>query len=180
MEDDVNNTICCGPDDKPFGHPKFREPSKMSSASSYKPSFYTNRPNVGVLFAAKTVLDNYRMGRQRPINSSLCKSLEMIQTMNNFDFADHHNLQVGGSAMGTKVAMSFASTYMGWFEDRFVYTYPLQPLIWVRFIDDIFQIRTHGAEELEKFEHLNHCVDLIEFETDTSLESVHYLDDAVS
>ena len=88
-------------------------------------SLYTNIPNDGGLLAAKTVLDNYRMGRQRPMNSSLCKLLEMVLTMNNFDFAVRHYLQVGGTAMGTNVAPSFANTYMGWFEDRFVYTYPL-------------------------------------------------------
>ena len=138
-------------------------------------SLYTNILNDGGLLAVKTVLDNYRMGRERLMNLSLCNLLEMALTMNNFDFAGRHYLQVGGTAMGTKVAPSFANTYMGWFEDRFVNTYPLQPLIWVRFIDDIFQIWTHGAEEFKKFEHhLNHCVDSIKFETDTSTESVHF------
>ena len=144
-------------------------------------SLYTNIPNDGGLLAAKTVLDNYRMGRQKPKNSSLCQLLEMVLTMNNFDFAGRHYLQVGGTAMGTKVAPSFANTYMGWFENQHVYTYPLQPLIWVRFIDDIFQIWTHGVEEFKKFEHhLNHCVDSIKFETDISSESVHFLDVTVS
>ena len=144
-------------------------------------SLYTNIPNDGGLLATKTVLDNYRMGRQRLMNLSLCNLLEMALTMNNFDFGGRHYLQVGGTAMGTKVAPSFANTYMGWFEDRFVHTYPLQPLIWVRFIDDIFQIWTHGAEEFKKFEHhLNHCIDSIKFKTDTSTESVHSLDVTVS
>ena len=44
--------------------------------------------------------------------------------MNNFDFAGKHYLQVGGTAMGTKVAPSFANTFMGWFEHHHVYTYP--------------------------------------------------------
>ena len=62
-----------------------------------------------------------------------------------------------------------------------MYTYPLHPLIWVRFIDYISQIWTHAIEEFKKFEHhLNHCVDLIKFETDTSTESVHFLDVTVS
>ena len=85
-------------------------------------SLYTNIPNDGGLLAAKTVLDNYRMGRQKPKNSSLCQLLKMVLTMNNFDFEGRHYLQVGGTAMGTKVAPSFANTYMGWFENQHVYT----------------------------------------------------------
>ena len=71
--------------------------------------------------------------------------------MNNFDFAGRHYLQVGGTAMGTKVAPSFANTFMGWYENIYVYTYHKQPHIWVRFIDDIFVIWTYGEDELQKF-----------------------------
>ena len=101
--------------------------------------------------------------------------------MNNFDFAGKLYLQVGGTAMGTKVAPSFANTFMGWFERKYVYTYHKQPLIWVRFIDDIFQIWPHGMEEFKKFEeHLNNCVPSIKFETEISVSSVHFLDTTVS
>ena len=62
-----------------------------------------------------------------------------------------------------------------------VYTYLLQPLIWFRLIDDIFQIWTHGIEEFKKSKHhLNYSVELIRFQIDTSLESVHFLDVTVS
>ena len=61
--------------------------------------------------------------------------------------------------MGTKVAPSFAYMFMGWFEDQFVYTYPKQPILWIRYIDDIFQIWTHGIDEFRKFEtYLNQSV----------------------
>ena len=33
--------------------------------------------------------------------------------MNNFGFAGRHFLQIGGTAIGTKVVPSFANTYMG-------------------------------------------------------------------
>ena len=70
---------------------------------------------------------------------------------------------------------------MGWFKAEFLYTYELQPLIWVRFIDDIFLICTHGQDALTSFEnHLNGCVPSIKFETETSLEEVHFLDVTVN
>ena len=140
-------------------------------------SLYTNIPNLEGIEAAKLALINAGHHGFKPTISSLCTLLEKVLTMNNFDFAGRHFLQVGGTAMGTKVAPSFANTYMGWFENQFVYTYPIQPLIWVRYIDDIFQIWTHGIEEFRKFEkHLNQVVESIKFETDISPIEVHFLD----
>ena len=58
--------------------------------------------------------------------------------------------------MGTRVAPSFVNTYMGKVEDDHVYTYRLQPFIYIRYLDDNFLIWQHGLEELHKFvEHLN-------------------------
>ena len=79
--------------------------------------------------------------------------------------------------MGTTVASSFANTYMGWFESKFVYTYHEQPLLWVRFINDIFVIWQHGLTAFKEFEiHLNQCVSSIKFETDISDTQVHFFD----
>ena len=66
---------------------------------------------------------------------------------------------------------------MGLFEDRFVYTYPLQPLVYVRYIDDIFIIWQHSREELDKFiTQLNSCVNNIKFSHEISDESISFLD----
>ena len=79
--------------------------------------------------------------------------------------------------MGTKVAPAYANTFMGWFEDRYVYTYHIQPLLWKRFIDDIFVIWSHGEESLEVFiNHLNNCMPSIKLEAEISREQVHFLD----
>ena len=49
--------------------------------------------------------------------------------------------------------------------------------MWVRFIDDIFLIWQHGQETLKLFEdHLNQSLDSIKFETETSMDEVHFLD----
>ena len=55
------------------------------------------------------------------------------------------------------------------FESKFVSTYQQQPLLWVRFIDDIFVIWQHGLPAFKYFEdYLNQCVPSIKFETDIS------------
>ena len=140
-------------------------------------SLYTNIPNQEGLEAARTALNRNRPSHHLPETESLITMLDMVLHMNNFDFAGRHYLQVGGTAMATKVAPSFANTFMGWFEAKFVYTYELQPLMWVRFIDDIFLIWQHGHDSLKLFEdHLNQSLDSIKFETETSMDEVHFLD----
>ena len=144
-------------------------------------SLYTNIPNDQGLLAAKETLDRFRPINEKPSTENLITLLEKVLKMNNFDFAGRHFLQIGGTAMGTKVAPSFANTYMGWFESTHVYTYHTQPLLWVRYIDDIFVIWQHGREAFSAFEtHLNQCVPSIKFETDLSDQEVHFLDVTVS
>ena len=78
--------------------------------------------------------------------------------------------------MGTKVAPSYANTFMGWFEETHVYTYHLQPIVWKRFIDDIFLIRQYGEIELTLFlSYLNNYMICMKFEAEHSTSSVHFL-----
>ena len=82
--------------------------------------------------------------------------------------------------MGTKCAPSFADLYMAWFENKFIYTSPLQPLTWVRFLDDCFCIWTRGQAELDKFlNHLNSCHPTIKFTMEASNTKVNFLDTTV-
>jgi hypothetical protein len=47
------------------------------------------------------------------------------------------------------LAPGFANNYVAWFEKVFVYIFGNQPKLWLRFIDDIFLIWTHGEEAPE-------------------------------
>ena len=53
--------------------------------------------------------------------------------------------------MGMKMAPCFANIFMASIEQTFIDNSPLTPLSYVRFIDDIFMIWTHGSVELEQF-----------------------------
>ncbi len=65
---------------------------------------------------------------------------------------------------------------MGDFKDRHVYTYHLQPLVWYRFIDDIFMILTHGPEALDTFiQHLNSAHRIIKFTHEISNTQISFL-----
>jgi hypothetical protein len=112
-------------------------------------SLYTNIPNKEGLQAAKEALEIHRTNpNAKPSNANILKMMDCVLTKNNFDFHGDHYLQIGGTAMGTKMAPSYAINTLGNFEDLFVYIYHKQPFLWVRYIDDIFVIWQHGEEEL--------------------------------
>ena len=79
--------------------------------------------------------------------------------------------------MGTRVAPSYANIFMGEFENKYIYTYPKQPLFWLRYIDDIFMIWDDDIQGLEKFiDHINTCHHSIKFTHEISEKSVSFLD----
>ena len=68
---------------------------------------------------------------------TLCDLLRMILTMNNCTFNQQHYLQIHGTAMGTKMAPSFANLFLCMFELHALTNAAWQPHIWWRYIDDI-------------------------------------------
>ena len=112
-------------------------------------SLYTNILNAEGCHSIYRLLHRVcTPGPKELSNTSICKLLWLVLTKNNFQFNSKHYLQISGTAMGTRVAPTYANLFMADLEEQFVYTYKLQPLIWLRFIDDIFFIWPHGQEEL--------------------------------
>ena len=99
--------------------------------------------------AALLALRQARPGDTQPSNLSLIEMLAQVLSYNNFQFDGKNYLQVGGTAMGTRVAPSYANIFMNDFEDKHVYTHHLQPLAWYRYIDGVFCLWQHGEEEGE-------------------------------
>jgi hypothetical protein len=140
-------------------------------------SLYTNIPNDEGISACRDILRKFRPSTDRPHNESIIKLLHQVLHLNNFDFNQKHFLQVGGTAMGTKVAPSFANIFMADFEEKWVYTHRPQPKIWLRYIDDIFMIWDHGVDSLQEFlAHLNSCHRTIKFTSEYSTQQVTFLD----
>ena len=97
-----------------------------------------------------------------------------------FEFNGEHYIQIGGTAMGTALAPNYANIFMDKFETKAINNYHLKPLIWKRFIDDIFLIWTHGQNELDKFvDYLNSLHDTIKFTSESSTKEVNFLDTTV-
>ena len=112
-----------------------------------------------------------------PQNSYIIELSEVVLTNNHFEFNGKHYHQVSGTAMGTKLAPSYANLFITKFEEKYVYTYPLQPKLWKRFIDDIFLIWPHGMNSLLEFiDHLNTVHSTVKFTSDISHTEISFLD----
>ncbi len=82
--------------------------------------------------------------------------------------------------MGTKVAPSLANIFMADFEEKYVYSYPDQPLLWRRFIDACVMVWCPGREKLDEFiNHLNSCHPTIKFTAEISDCGVNFLDTTI-
>ena len=140
-------------------------------------SLYTNIPHHEGVEAIKELLAIHRDTNALPHNSYIIELLQVVLTNNYFDFNGKHYHQKSGTAMGTKLAPSYANLFMSKFEQDHVYTYYLQPILWKRFIDDIFLIWTHGMDSLEKFIlHLNTVHPTLKFTSVISSTEIAFLD----
>ena len=82
--------------------------------------------------------------------------------------------------MGTKMAVAFAVTFMAHFEKQLLATSPHKPLIWKRFIDDIFSVWTLPEAEINNFvEFANSFHTTIKFTHEMSSEKIVFLDTEV-
>ena len=137
-------------------------------------SLFTIIPNHEGILA---VADHIRGDPEKKIGQHLLKLLEIVLHSMNFIFNGDHFLQTGGTAMGTAVAPNFANLLMDRFESKALSSWPLKPLIWLRFIDHIFMIWTHGEDKLNEFiQYLNSIHPTIKFTHKQSHSQIDFLD----
>ena len=85
--------------------------------------------------------------------------------------------QIQGTAMGTRMAPSYANIFMKYVETQLIDTSPKKPKIWLRFIDDIFMIRGHDRHSLEDFKHLaNNIHPTIKLSFNTNEQEIPFLE----
>lgn len=138
-------------------------------------SLYTNIPHAEGIGAAKHYLNTRE--DKTPHTFVLLKLIHFILTMNVIKFNDNVYLQTQGTAMGTKMAPNYAILFMARLEEAFLNTQNLKPLVWWRYIDDIFIIWTHGVSTFHHFiDNLNNFHPIIKFTTEFSTEGLPFLD----
>ena len=76
---------------------------------------------------------------------------QFVLKNNYFEFNGKVIQQISGTAIETKFAPPYACIYMDKVETSFLETKKMKPLVWFRYIDDVFFIWTHGQEKLDSF-----------------------------
>ena len=138
-------------------------------------ALYTNIPHQDGI---EKVLRFLR--RNRASNSELVlvsNLLEHILKKNDFTFNNETYLQISGTAIGTRCAPNYAIIFMAELEEEFLTQTPMKPRIWLRFIDDIFMVWSHGEDELQKMlNELNNFHPTIKFTEEHSDYGLPFLD----
>lgn len=112
-------------------------------------SLYTNIDTKAGLQAVKKVFRQYPQ-ENRP-DQELLELLEINLTKNDFEFDSKYYLQIKGVAMGKKFAPSYANIFMADWEEKALGKCQKKPLLYLRYLDDIFGIWTHSHSEFENF-----------------------------
>ena len=103
--------------------------------------------------------------------------MSIVLKNNIFEFNGDHYLQLQGTAMGTKMAPSYANLFMGQLEPKLQAQASQHINMWKRYIDDIFIIWTSHNEDLQTFmDKINSMHPTIKFTHECSNEELTFLD----
>jgi hypothetical protein len=143
-------------------------------------SLYTNIPHKDGIDACKHFLEkNKHSGRLSC--DEIARLIQLVLENNHFKFDKDFYLQKMGTAMGSPMAPTYASLFMGKFEEEFINSINLKPTVWFRFLDDIFMIWDHSLEDLNTFiDNINKFHQNIKFTYTISKQSVSFLDIKIS
>ena len=132
-------------------------------------SLYTNIPQEEGIYIVCNAHESYYLGESPISTQYLKRALELILQENSFQFTGKDYLQTHGTAMGTKMAVSFANIFMGKAESQILSRSALKPLAWKRYIDDIFSIWNINKGEVTQFiEQANNHHPTIKFTAEVS------------
>ena len=108
-------------------------------------SLYTNVPiDEGIAAVGRAFL---RYPDPRRPDASILSMLSLLLRNNDFVFNNEHFLQTHGTAMGSAYGASFASIFLGEWEEK-IFSCDKRPSFWIRYIDDIFGVWTFDLDSL--------------------------------
>ena len=143
-------------------------------------SLNTNIPQEEGIETVCRAFENF-YGDDIPIPTlSLREILRPILQENSFEFNDKNYLQIRGSAMGTKMAVTFPNIFMTSVETEIISLSKTKPLEWKRNIDDTFSLWNAYKKEIEDFIILANRPHLtIKFTAEISNKEVNFLDTTI-
>ena len=88
--------------------------------------------------------------------------------------------QKGGTTIGRKFAPPYSNLFMAGFEKRVFQNSESKPVLWLRYLEDIFCVRTQGFQKLNEFDCINSLHPTIKFAMDYSKTEINFLDVTVA
>jgi len=138
-------------------------------------SLYTNMNIDRMLECTKQAFNN-NPDRSRP-DAELLRLLEISLKNNDFVFNGQCYQQILGCAMGKRFAPALANLYLLEFDDKATAGYPIKPLLYTRYLDDVFFLWPGDVESLKDFERfLNNLIPDIKITLECSDKEIPFLD----
>ena len=126
---------------------------------------YPNIPQNEGMFAFREKISDPIHRDQTIPTFFLMGLLDIVLTCNIFVFNGRYYIQEWGTAIGTRVAPTYANIFMGWLEEKLLKGWKgTCPHLWKRFIDDVFSVWRGTEQELLTFlEYINNAHPTIKF-----------------
>ncbi len=112
-------------------------------------SLYTNIPKQDALKAIQEVCYDRNLNNITLTKNVTLTLLDAVFSLNAFEFNGQIYQQIHGTSMGTPVASTYSNIFMGWLEQQILDTFANNPIIYRRYLDNIFINWTHGKELLD-------------------------------
>ena len=140
-------------------------------------SLYNNIPQEKGINTVSQAYEDYH-NKEPPITVRyLREMLSLILQENSFQFDGKDYLQIHGATMGTKMAVAFANVFMAKTEREILRLSYKKPLVWKRFIDDVFLLWNISRDEVNAFiEQANRLHPTIKFMAEISETGITFLD----
>ena len=140
---------------------------------------YPNVPRKEAKVAVREALNN-RSDQTIP-TEEIIKMMDVVLENNNFSFNNKHFIQTEGTAIGSRLGMNYASTYLGKWEQQLFEQADIQPLSYFRYVDDIWGLWTGSEKELQNFHQTANSIHPnIQVDLRYGTENIEFLDVKVS
>lgn len=141
-------------------------------------SLYTNMNLDRILMIVKDTFEKFPDDK-RP-DKELLKLLDITLKNNDFEFNGTFFLQIHGTAMGKKYAPSLANLYLQYFDHMAMTGFKIKPILYKRFLDDIFFVWPSTMADLEEYnKYLNSLIPDIKLTFSPDDNQVNFLDTTV-
>ncbi|KAK3572858.1 hypothetical protein QTP86_009060 [Hemibagrus guttatus] len=138
-------------------------------------SLYTN---IGTSAGVEAIMEWFkRYPDGKKPDKHVIDLLKINLTENDFEFNSEYFLQVKGTAMGKRFAPSYANIFMAKWEEEALSAWPIKPLHYFRFLDDIWGVWKESEKEFKEFvNHLDHFNESIKIKYNLHQSAVNFLD----